>query len=474
MAEADRMSRWGTDERNIARLVPVVALNRVPPELTGWSKVVTIDSLSTITLTCIAGGGQVVPHGIDADTMFALTALYEMAGRPIDGFITANAIDLCQIIGISRSSRIYERVRESLARLVSVKVHVFESWVSIGTKGTKSWKTLSFGIINSLETIEFEAPADTKPGVFRPTTVLRIGLSPELVASIKSGYVRSVNLDFYSKLDQPLSRLLYRTLEEQRHDNNMTLDFNLLLSEWANHLGLRNVVRDSKNLIVTVKIDKLYDIPDTTIFTSDRVRRALAPAHEELKQKGYLSKVDYVGRGQSQRIYYKFNDGPTPNPINLELMGCLTQRGMTPRTAEHTVRTHGEDAINHAVAIFDVRKQSGYTIKNAGGLLSDMITNPDKYLLQELPAPKVAASKKVKPVIEMEVALLVPSMEDIRRTNTFFLEAWVKKNLITPLQLSELLVLVRRGRLDDVSLSQLAFHNLVDVQKFVVERLGNG
>ena len=36
----------------------------------------------------------------------------------------------------------------------------------------------------------------------------------------------------------------------------------------------------------------------------------------------------------------------------------------------------------------DARKWSGYTIENPGDLLSDMISNPDKYLLQESPAPK--------------------------------------------------------------------------------------
>ena len=473
MAEVDRMSRRGSDERNLARLVPVVALNRVPPELTGWSKIVTLDSLNTINVT-VLGGGQVVPHGIDADMMFALTTLYEIAGRPDGGFITTSVADLCHIIGILRCKKTYERVQQSLNRLLSVQVHVFESWASLKQKGAKSWQSMSFGIINSLQAADDEAPADAKLGTFRPTTLLKIELSSQLVASIRAGYVRSVDLDFYSKLSEPLSRLLYRTLEEQRHDNNMTLDFDLSLAEWADHLGLRSVIRDANKHVVTVNIQKKYDVPQTFVFTSDRIRRALAPAHEELLQKGYLSKVDYVGRGQSQHIYYRFNNAPTQNPINLELMGSLTQRGMTPKTAEHTVRTHGEEVINRAVAIFDARKQSGYTIKNAGGLLSDMITNPDKYLLQESPAPKVQASKKVKPVIEMEVALLAPSVEDIRRTNTFFLEAWVKKNLITQLQLSELLVLVRRGRLDDVSLSQLAFHNLVDVQKFVVGRLGNG
>ena len=471
------MSRLGSDERNIARLVPVVALNRVPSELTGWSKVVTVDSLSTITLTCIAGGGQVVPHGIDADTMFALTALYVIAGQPQDGFITTNGAELCSIIGIPRSKNIYDRLQESLYRLLTVSIHVFEAWATTQKNGTKAWQNKSFGIINSLHEIGLDESSNAKPGTFRSTTMLKIGLSPELIDSIRDGHIRSVDLDFYSKLEQPLSRLLYRTLEEQKYQNNNPSEFNIPLSEWGNHLGLRNIVRDENKSVVTVKVQKKYEVPKTSPFRPDKIRRTLEPAHEELRQKGYLAKVEYVGRGQNQNVYYGFNINPIQNPVDSIVVGLLTHRGMTLKTAELHVRTHGENAVNRAVAVFDARQQSGYTIKNAGGLMSDILTNPDKYLLKEMPAPKHQTGKKVDkatPIIDTNVSPSPASVEDQRRTNTFFIEGWAKRNLVTGSQLPGLLALVRRGRLDDVSLSKLAFQNVVDVQKFVFEILAQG
>ena len=73
------MTRYGIDERNLARLNPILGLNRVPAHLTSWQKTVDFGSMGLVELVC-NGGDSVVPHGIDADVMFAITTAYELQG----------------------------------------------------------------------------------------------------------------------------------------------------------------------------------------------------------------------------------------------------------------------------------------------------------------------------------------------------------------------------------------------------------
>ncbi|UBV44308.1 hypothetical protein LAJ19_14150 (plasmid) [Deinococcus taeanensis] len=69
------------EERNVARLSLVLALNRIPAGMVGWSKTVQIDHLSPISVTCSTRQNQGVPHGIDGDVLFALTTLYFLQGQ---------------------------------------------------------------------------------------------------------------------------------------------------------------------------------------------------------------------------------------------------------------------------------------------------------------------------------------------------------------------------------------------------------
>ncbi|MGG6550063.1 UNVERIFIED_CONTAM: hypothetical protein NY100_32135, partial [Prevotella sp. 15_C9] len=74
------------NERNLARLNPVLALNRLPANFSSWRRVINVDQAGPIQLTCTASGRHfktlhdgtvietphVVPHGIDADIVFGL------------------------------------------------------------------------------------------------------------------------------------------------------------------------------------------------------------------------------------------------------------------------------------------------------------------------------------------------------------------------------------------------------------------
>jgi hypothetical protein len=81
MPQEHRMIRQGTEERNIARLTPVLALNRVPAGMIGWKKSVQVDGLGAIEVSCTAGRYHVVPHGIDQHIRSARDACPAGLGR---------------------------------------------------------------------------------------------------------------------------------------------------------------------------------------------------------------------------------------------------------------------------------------------------------------------------------------------------------------------------------------------------------
>lgn len=368
--------RQGTDERNIARLTPVLALNRVPRGLIGWKKAVQIDGLGAIEVSCLAGRGQVVPHGIDADVMFALTTLYVLQGKPAYGTVTVSVADLCEAAGLSRSAPMYARLRESLERLLHVSYRVVDCWASPTRQGRWNFASLDFHVLTAVAQKDAEQLPDVPLGQYRATTVLQIRLGPELVESLSKEHVRSVDLDFYTELRQPMSRLLYRTLEEQRHlPGADPARYSVPLMVWADHLGLRTLAGRERD--GGADLSGTATIPETELLRPDKVRRALEPAHQELLARGYLKAAEYVGRGGAARVDYAF--GSASRPVNLELVALLTCRGVSAPVAERHVRAHTEAEVREAVSRFDARIAAGYAPRNRAGLLLDMLEHPQKY-----------------------------------------------------------------------------------------------
>ncbi|KQR25668.1 hypothetical protein ASF71_18455 [Deinococcus sp. Leaf326] len=361
------MTRFGLDERNIARLNPVLALSRVHLSMTAWKKTTLLNS-GAVSLTCDAGKHQ-VPHGVDADVIFALLTAYHLQGRPDDHTIHMSVGYLCDLVGLDRSASKYQRIQESIQRLKAVQFKTEAFWGNQNKK-TWQWTNMEFGIIDYLgATEEFEDSRDIS-GKYSKRTSLTIRLNKELVTSIQNDYTRKIDLDFYAKLNYPLSRLLYRLLEEQRQIVGKDV-YQVPVIGWGEHLGFCEV---DTSIPLGPK-----DIPVTKTFGASRIRRALQPAHEELLAKHYLSDVVYCGYASQQQLIYTFSGESVTNPVDIDLVGKLISRGIAKEAAKKCLVSHGSEVIKRAVTIFDTRLGGGYTPKNKSGFMMDIINNPDKY-----------------------------------------------------------------------------------------------
>ncbi|MFC3860398.1 replication initiator protein A [Deinococcus antarcticus] len=376
----------GTDERNLARLAVVIGLNRVPSQLTGWEKNLQLTNGSSVHITCVAGRGHVVPHGVDADIIFSMLTQYLLQGKPRDGQIETTPADICRHCGMTPGSTTYRRIHESLERLAGVRYRTFNAW-SIGTKrGVQQWQSNTFGIIDSMTAVGVTEQASTTLGRFTAETVLRLRLSTEIIQSILAGNIRAIDFEFYSKLRKPLTRMLYRTLEEVRQEQPET--FVIPLSVWAIHLGMLDI---DENHDGSRQAPLGEGIQPTVPLRADKIRRALDPAHEELVSHGYLAEVEYVGVGKNQQVHYRF--GAPGVAVDLEVAALLTQRGMSLAIAERHVKKLSRESIEEAVARFDARLTAGYVPKNPGGLLNDMLEHPEKYASFAPEKPRKAPAK---------------------------------------------------------------------------------
>lgn len=395
MLPENNVTRFGLDERNIARLNPVLALSRVHLSMTAWRKTTMLE-LGAVSLTCDAGKHQ-VPHGLDADVIFALLTTYHLQGRAEDHTIHISVGYLCDLVGLDRSASKYQRIQESIQRLKAVQFKTEAFWGKQNKKGWQ-WMSMEFGIIDYIgATDEFETDRDVS-GKYSKKTSLTIRLNKELVTSIQNDYTRRIDLDFYSRLKHPLSRLLYRLLEEQRQIVGKDV-YQVPIMGWGEHLGFCEID-------TSVPLP-LTGIPVTKTFGASRIRRALQPAHDELIEMRYLSDVVYHGYASQQQLVYTFSSESVTHPIDIELVGKLFSRGIAKETASRCIISHGSEAIEKAVMIFDIRISGGYSPKNKSGFMMDIINNPDKYV------NVIEESKELRKVLnEPKQAKAISNRED--------------------------------------------------------------
>lgn len=382
----NQQSKVGTDERNIARLAVVLGLNRVPEELTGWSKNIQLTNGTSVHVTCIAGRNQVVPHGIDADVTFALLTTYMQQNKPADGVIEITPVQICRACGLTPGGPIYQRILDSISRLRSVRYRTFNAWSVPNKRGVKHWESNDFGIIDSVNSVGFSTDDQEVLGRFQAETKLRIRLNPEIVQSVLSGNIRQLNLGFYGSLKKPMSRLLYRTLEELRDEH--PIRFRVPLTVWAIHLGMLDIDDSTPDLEEGVKA--------TMPLRSDKIRRALDPAHAELMGR-YLKSVEYLGKGIKQQVEYVFYAQEVElveGVLNSGLVAQLTERGLGKEQAEKFVKTNAPDQIEVVVKRFDAMIKRG-SIGNPGGYLFRLLQNPDAIAVEAAPKTNKQQAKRV-------------------------------------------------------------------------------
>lgn len=331
----------GHDEINVAQLSLISAQSRVPDSYTSWSRTYGAGE-RTVTVTCTALTGEVVPHGLDNDVMVAIINLYIEDGCPGDGVLSTTLHRLLNAAGLATTAHYYREVRKSLRRLQATNYQILQGW---WVEGRQRHVDVSFSYLWQV-TARIEDRNDAG-------TLLDIRLPDQMAASIREGYVKPLNLTLYRELTSPPVRAVYRVLDALR---------------WQSTTGQ---AQDEVTLPLLELGERL------SIYSSepDKIRRVLEPAHDELQARGVLREVVRHGRGRAQQLTYRFT--PLKHSPDPQLLKALVDRGMFPGVAGRYLTDHPDpEPVRLAIRRFDAypgQKQ------NRGALLRDMLLNPDKY-----------------------------------------------------------------------------------------------
>ena len=329
----------GHDELNVARLSLISAQSRVPTDYTSWTRTYQAGG-KTVTVTCTAITGQVVPHGLDNDVMVAIINLYLEDGCPEDGTVRVSMHRLLQAAGLNVSAHYYREVRACLRRLQSTSYQIVQGWWS---QGKQRHVDATFNYLWKVTA--------TREDEYDAGSALEIRLPDEVARSIREGYVKPLDLGLYHDLSSPPVRAVYRVLDALRWDSGSAQDrVTVNLLEWGERLSIYST-------------------------EPDKIRRVLQPAHEELTARGILLAVEVKGRGKAQNLTYVFS--PVNQLPDQELLRALTRRGMYPAVAGKYLTDHPDpQAVQLALRRFDAYPSKKL---NAGALLRNMLVHPERY-----------------------------------------------------------------------------------------------
>lgn len=375
----------GNEERNLNRLSLVLAAARVPDNLTYWERSwSSSDHLGvTVHVSCVASANGVVPHGIDNDILFGLTNAYIGAGSPQDNTFRVTAYQLLIYAALPIGGHSYAAIRPSLTRLRNSTFTIQDSWYD---RKEETYQSLSTSLVQNWKVIEKRrAPKSFEDESVNAEALFQVTIDPDLARSIRLGYIRPVDLNILRNLSQPLTRTLYRKLEDEKHpvDRPEQLIYQSALVPWAERLGINGR-------------------PDT-------IRRALLAPHKQLLDCGFLAQVNYLGRGKDQDVQYVFAKTTQP-PARPEAVAALTKRRVTQGAAVQYATEYGLNAVTEAVRRFDDLLAAGYQAKSGSGLLIDILKNPLKY--QTISADLVGESAGVAPAPARQKLLLESAEED--------------------------------------------------------------
>ena len=354
--EKPAVLRLGKDEMNLAEFPITLLTDRVPA---GQKIIEYQDQIfeertgRTITrkLTIKPAEGTGLPTAVDDDVILGLIQLTKANNGFTSRKLDFSRLDLIRMLGWPDSGASYKRLATSLKRWLGISLVYENAWWD---KRQQAWTTKGFHIIDNFEL------NDSRTGGGQDDLILSSILWNQTVfESFESGYLKSIDYEFYMNLDHPTARRMYRFLSKRMyHRPDWTFDLRDLAFE---HIGL------SRN----------YS------GNAGKIKEKLQPAIDELEAAGFLiaSPKDerYTKDGKNWKIRLIRKSLPrsfepsreTASPPLDDLIVELAARGVHQETAAELVHEHARDAIRHKLEVFDwlMAKDDKRVAKNPAGYL---------------------------------------------------------------------------------------------------------
>lgn len=271
--------------------------------------------------------GLGLPGTLDQDVYVALLQVIERKGEvPDDGWLSFSLYEMVSLLSRSHGGRDYQQVKLSLDRLAGTRI---QSKNAFYRKSSESFVTDTFSLLDHVQHSEV---SDSSGGKADRT---RVKLSDYFVESYNSDYLKGLDVDFYYSLNSAVAKRLYRFIDKKRNHRH----------RWE------------------VELFALRDrIPLSNYKYPSKIKEKLAPAHDELMEKGFLESVAYSSaKKEAPAVCYKIQDGFSQRrpavrlertPENQIALERLKTEGVWGAAAEELVANYGaERCLRYAEAL---------------------------------------------------------------------------------------------------------------------------
>ncbi|MBZ9714956.1 replication initiator protein A [Deinococcus multiflagellatus] len=343
----------GRDEQNAAVINLIISQEWLPDDVLRHERTSINPAGNPYTVVSVGVPGIGLTRGSDNDILVALINAFIDAGCPEDGVITTTAYGLLKLAGMRTSGQYYQSLSQGLERMLNTTFYITDGWFD---SHKKRYTTVSFRLIDNLSRTH-EAPSGEQIILDR-RSIIKIRLNDEITRSIRAGYIKSFDLDFYGSLKTVGSRNLYRYLDARLDRDGQS---RTRLRQWS--------------------IDMVLLGHDCGLVgkRTDHLRKSIEAMCAPLLAKSYLKKVEFVGRGAKTRVHFYYgsresyqkveSDKP---PVNPELVKLLEGYGVHPNRAKWFVAVLGED-VRIAVALLEEKLKKGEKFDNTGGYLARLL-----------------------------------------------------------------------------------------------------
>ena len=206
-------------------------------------------------------GTDRLPGPFDADLYVALCQLYNAAGRPESRTVGVTFAELAELMGRTPGGGLYQAVKHSLTRMRQMTIKALNVWREGGIVSAE----VEFSLLAEIIYVR-------RQGADLGGTLIRVEFHKRIAASIAEGNFRLLNTGEYFDLKTPTARRLYRYLDYRR---------------WRGAQRLDDVSFSLKQIAAELPIDRQ---------SPSHIKRTLEPAHAELLEGGFLSRVEYEER----------------------------------------------------------------------------------------------------------------------------------------------------------------------------------
>src|SRR5919112_1416902 len=220
----------------------------------------------------VAGREYGMPGPVGRDIHVGIMKLVHQAGGlPPDRVVSFSLYELLKVLGKNRGGNNYEKVRESLDRVADCVIYAKNAFYD---NETEQFRTHRF----TPWSVHF---ASTTQGQGRSAERHVLKFHEILVRSYNSGYLKTLDTDFFFSLKSPMAKSLYQLVDAKRRTK----------LSWT--VGVQ-------------QLRQLIPMPENYRYDS-KIREKIEPGLKELKRRGFLERSDYEQRGEDQVICFRIS-----------------------------------------------------------------------------------------------------------------------------------------------------------------------